>query len=116
MPKLPNFEQAIIPDAKLTVYLLNQSHPLGGPKAEFFRRFGFTIDNLSEFRDALLKHASDLDVHSRRSERHGEIYEIVGPLESPDGRNPTVLIAWMIRYGENQPRLITVVPSRGLRS
>ena len=39
--KLPNIENAIIEEHKLTRYLLSESHPFGRGKASFFKRFGF---------------------------------------------------------------------------
>lgn len=42
--KLPNFENAYVPEAKIVKYLLNQEHRQGGKeKAVFFLRFDFTI-------------------------------------------------------------------------
>jgi putative transcriptional regulator len=40
----------------------------------------------------------------------GILYEIEGPLPSPDGRNPLVRVIWMIDTGALDPRLITLVP------
>ena len=34
--KLPNREEAIVPEAKITLYLLNTQHPKGRGKAKFF--------------------------------------------------------------------------------
>ena len=41
MAKLPNADRAIVPERKITAYLLCHTHPNGGPKAVFFERFGF---------------------------------------------------------------------------
>ena len=38
---LPRWDAAFIEPAKLTEYLLNPDHPIGGDKASFFTRFGF---------------------------------------------------------------------------
>ena len=40
--KLPNAQSATVREAKITRYLLNPAHPVGGRKAAFFLRFGFT--------------------------------------------------------------------------
>ena len=40
--KLPNAAHAIVPERKVTLYLLNPAHPIGGSKATFFLHFGFT--------------------------------------------------------------------------
>lgn len=107
MAKLPNAEQAIIDARKITAYLLNRAHPFGGAKAAFLEHFGFTAENW----EALLAHAGDHEIAHQYEARHGQTFEIVGPLATPDGRNPTVRVVWMIRSGETYPRLVTSVPS-----
>ena len=111
MAKLPGSESAIIDERKITAYLLNRQHPLGGPKAAFFESFGFFADDWRLLRDALAAHARDNDIARSHHARHGVVFEIVGPLPAPDGRAPMVLVAWMIRNGEELPRLVTAVPS-----
>jgi hypothetical protein len=113
MAKLPNIEQALVEDAKLTAYLLNPAHPRGAAKARFLMSFGFTASEWRRLRDAIIEHARDNEIAHSYPGRYGQVYEVDGPLLSPDGRNPTVLIAWMIRWSEDQPRLVTAVPSRG---
>ena len=113
MAKLPNFDQAIVEERKITAYLLDRGHPLGGPKAVFFELFGFSVANWRLFRDALLAHARANDVARSYRARHGQVHEVIGPLSTPDGRNPAVLVAWMVRKGEDRPRLVTAVPSTG---
>ena len=39
--KIPNANAAFVPPEKLTGYLLALAHPVGGPKARFFRAHGF---------------------------------------------------------------------------
>ena len=57
--KLPHLERAVMAKEKLTGYLLSETHPDGAPKAEFFRRFGFGLDNWQELARALLTHAAE---------------------------------------------------------
>ena len=54
MSKVPNIDRAIIAPEKLTKYLLNPTHRIGGPKARFFMRFGFHPSRPDELADALL--------------------------------------------------------------
>jgi len=42
--KVPNAEQATVAMEKITRYVLNPTHRVGGPKSAFFLAFGFTID------------------------------------------------------------------------
>jgi hypothetical protein len=55
--KLPNAHFAIVPERKVTEYLLNPSHPAGGSKAAFFLSFGFTRIAWQELAEALQRHA-----------------------------------------------------------
>lgn len=111
MAKLPHADSAIIDERKITAYLLDRAHPFGGAKAAFFGRFGFTTEGWQVLRDALLAHAQDHEVAESRHTRHGQVYEVEGPLAAPDGRMPGVRVVWMIRNGEELPRLVTAVPS-----
>jgi len=113
MAKLPNVEQAYIDARKITAYLLNTAHPFGGAKAAFFKRFEFGAENWELLRDALLAHAKYHEIARSYAGHYGQVFEIAGPLATPDGRNPAVWVVWMIRHGEAFPRLVIAVPSRG---
>ena len=71
--KLPNAERAVVPERKITHYLLSTAHRDGQHKAEFFRSFGFKLEAWEELASALLNHA-----------RNHEVVEIV---PTPFGRN-----------------------------
>jgi len=62
---------------------------------------------------ALLAHAGANEVSDSRKTDFGQIYEVNGWLNAPDGRNPFVLVAWTIADGDDRPRLVTAVPSKG---
>ena len=112
MAKLPNCDSAVVADAKLTDYLLNPVHPSGGPKARFLISFGFASDRMEVARAALLEHARMHEVTAVVQDAFGTIFEVSGPLSSPDGRNPVVTTVWMLDTGAIAPRLITMLPRR----
>jgi hypothetical protein len=114
--RLPNAELAIIEERKITQYLLARDHPTGAPKAAFFESFGFSSSDCRQLRDALLIHASQHKVTTKTLTQFGEAFEVDGPLQTPDSRNPWVLVVWFVRSGENIPRLVTAVPSKGPKS
>ena len=60
--KLPHVEQAIIPQQKLTEYLLSPTHRTGRSKAVFFVAFGFTREAWGALADMLRRHAEEHDV------------------------------------------------------
>ncbi len=55
--KLPHYENAVIAEAKITKYLLDESHEDGKTKAAFFIRFGFSLSQWKVLAEALKQHA-----------------------------------------------------------
>ena len=110
--KLPNAELALIEPAKVRDYLLSESHPVGRVKAAFFRELGFRPERWQELELALRRHASQHEAAQGESSEYGTKYEVVGGLPGPEGRSAEVRVAWIVRRGENVPRLITALPAR----
>ena len=110
MAKLPNAEHAMVPPLKITGYLLNDSHPTGGPKSAFLQRFGFLLARPDALEAALLAHALAHDVRMSITTSRGMKYEISGPMVCPDGRMPIVKTVWIVLNGETAPRFVTAVP------
>ena len=110
--KLPNAELAQIDPAKVRDYLLSESHPVGRFKAEFFRALGFRSDRWQELESALRTHARQHEARPGDRSEYGTKYEVAGSLVGPEGRTAEVLVAWIVRTGENVPRLITAQPAR----
>lgn len=111
--KLPNAKQAIIAPQKITHYLLNTTHPRGGPKAAFFLHFGFSVAQWEQLAEALLQHATMHSVATTLETPEGIHYVIDGALLTPDERNPVVRAVWTIDTGSMRPRLITAHPLKG---
>ena len=110
MTRLPHSDKAVIAEAKITEYLLALAHPAGGPKAAFFRRFGFSASAWERLRDALLDHARSARTVSVSDTAFGRKYILDGPMRTPDGRQPSVRAIWFVRAGETVPRFVTAVP------
>lgn len=108
--KLPNYEAAVVAEAKLIKYIFDLSHPTGKYKAAFFLSFGFSIDNWQGMAQALLLHAASYDVVSTLTTERGIHYAVEGELVSPDGRNPLVRTIWAIDTDGDVPRFITAYP------
>lgn len=108
--KLPHFEQAVIPQSKITNYLLSATHRKGRDKAAFFARFGFRVDAWETLAAAFREHAAVHEVTTTETTRFGTSYTVEGVLTSPDGRAPLVRIVWFIETGESVPRLVTAYP------
>jgi filamentous hemagglutinin len=110
--RLPEAESAFVEPAKLTEYLLNPEHPIGGDKAAFLSRFGFHRDAWRVLEAALLRHAREGVVVADRVTAYGHHFTVEGPLPAPDGRAPIVRTAWMVALGERRPRFVTAHPGR----
>ena len=113
--KLPDYERAVVPERKITAYLLSLTHRDGRSKGTFFMRFGFTIGDWETLANALLSHAADHDVAETEDTPFGTSYVIEGALMVPDGRSPQVRVVWFIDTGEHIPHLVTAYPLKGTR-
>lgn len=90
--KLPHLENAIVPAAKITDYLLSATHRDGRHKAAFFTRFGFAVDDWETLAAALLRHATEHEVAKIETSPFGTRYVIEGELHAPDGRAPALRV------------------------
>ncbi len=83
--RLPNLEQALVPQAKITDYLLSTTHEDGKHKAAFFMQFGFTVESWETLAKALLDHAAKHEVAKVVDTAYGTNYVVEGELETPVG-------------------------------
>ena len=108
--RLPNHEQANVPEAKIVAYLLNLGSRNGASKARFFLAFGFTIERWHVMAEALKDHARANEVTEIVPRPFGLHYVVEGPLQTPDGRDPSVRVVWIIESDEGIPRLLSAYP------
>jgi len=109
--QLPNKENLEIEDGKIEKYLLNLAHDVGGSKAKFFEKFGYTISNSDDFTKAIKKHGNEREVEKTKESSYGIKYELECEIDTPDGRNPCIISVWMIDKDSDNPRLITAYPN-----
>ncbi|MCI0710808.1 MAG: hypothetical protein L0154_11665 [Chloroflexi bacterium] len=112
--KLPNLENVLIEETKITAYLLSEEK--SGGKSAFFMGFGFTIDDWETLRESLIQHASAHEVRRSFETSHGVKYIIEGKMQTPDGRLPQVRSVWIVDTGKDVPRLVTAYPLEEGRS
>lgn len=86
-----DWEGALIERAKIVDYLLNDDHPVGGPKSAFFRRFGFRPDQWEALADALRSHAKASRLPMLKTTPFGIRVVATGPLQGIDGRRAIVV-------------------------
>lgn len=106
----------VIPEPKITQYLLSLTHRDGRSKAIFFRSFGFVPEKWYVLAAALRHHALVNEVSETVSTPFGTNFIVEGKLETPDGRKPYVRVIWFIAMGEHDPRLATAYSQKGKRN
>lgn len=105
--RLPNGDRADL-GTKLEDYTLNHLHREGRHKVRVFESIlGITADNADVLRRALLDAAAASDqVEARGDSGFGNIYILRFPLSTAKGSG-TVVSVWIVRHGEDFPRLTT---------
>jgi hypothetical protein len=78
--RLPHIDEAHVPEAKLSGYLLAADHASGRSKALFLHKLGFRRDQPDVLRRALLQHAADYAVSSVQLTPFGAKYLIEGQI------------------------------------
>jgi hypothetical protein len=108
--KLPGAENAVVPELKIRNYLLSLTHLEGRSKARFFGSFGFTSSNWTLLATALKEHVVQNDARLSKRNEYGSFYNVDGPLNTPDGRNPSIRSVWLVEGNTSTPKLITAHP------
>ena len=105
---VPNADRALIAPEKLTGYLLNMSHKRGGPKARLLLSVGYRSDNPQSLESDLRAQHLSLEVTRMHENAYGVVYEIEGPIKTPNGRPVRFCSVWQVDTGTDVPRFITI--------
>ncbi len=106
--RIPNVDEAQVPEAKLWGYVLNPNHPEGGPKARVFAAvLGIRRADWQHLRDQLLNGVRTAPARRIRSTEWGDLYEAAINVTGPTGRTHQVRTAWIIRPADSRPQLVT---------
>jgi hypothetical protein len=108
--QIPHIDAAVIPETKISGYLLAADHPPGRSKARFFKSLGFAQDRPAALGKALLQHAASHGVSSERRTPFGVKYLIEGDICGPEGVTARIRSIWFVEFGERSPRLVTAYP------
>jgi len=104
---LPNAERAEVDPRKLTEYCLSPTHPVGKHKAAVFRAaLGLTVADADVLRELLLRAAVSGEAVAERVDEFGERFRIDFEASTATSQ-ATVRSAWIVRSGEDFPRLTT---------
>jgi len=110
--KMPNNEQSIVDDKKITEYLLSDSHEIGKHKADFFKRFGFDISDIEVLKVSLIQHSKEREIEHTKNTDYGNKYELKCEIQTPDDRNPCIVTVWLIEHDKLNPTLVTAYPAK----
>ena len=108
--KLPNHDRAVVDERKIREYLVSPSHPVGRFKAKFLAGIGFGPENWQVLAAAILGLVATSDAQLLIESEYGRKYLVPGVLTGPHGRSAEVASVWIIRSGDDVPRLVTVYP------
>jgi len=105
--RLPNAEKAYIDLRKLTEYALDPTNVRGQHKARVMEAaLGFTAENAIELKALLLNTVLENDCSTGELDFYGQRYSVDCKIKTEKGE-AFVRSNWIIRRGEDFPRLTT---------
>ena len=99
---------ALIPDAKLSQYLL--VFRARNDKSKFLAQAGFSLQAPEQLRAAIRYLANENEAIPARTDQYGTFYEVAGDLRGPNGISLSVVTIWLEKRVENQFQFITLKP------
>ncbi|TVQ23095.1 MAG: hypothetical protein EA367_02805 [Leptolyngbya sp. DLM2.Bin15] len=99
----------LIPDAKLTEYLLVPRRE--DDKSKFLAQAGFTAANPAQLKEAILNLIQTCDAAPDRWNKYGTYYRVEGPLIGPSDTLAVVTV-WIERTTDNLIQFVTLKPKR----
>ena len=110
--KIP--EDSIIPEAKLTRYLLIERSR--NDKSKFLAQAGFTQENSDELLAALRQLNRSDNATADRTDQYGIYYQVKGTLVGPNGISLNVITVWLERQIDQQFQFVTLIPDKEIPS
>jgi hypothetical protein len=107
---LPNYENAYVPESKLTGYLLSDTHAVGKAKAKYFRSLGYAETNVDQLRYDILMIAKSNEITNKFETSFGLKYTIDGQLSAPNGSIVRITMVWVVEPPDDRPRFVTAYP------
>lgn len=103
-------EDAVIPDTKITHYLLVPKPR--NDKAKFLAQAGFTQELPDVLKVALQKQAVSNEAIENRSNEYGTFYQVVGDLVGPNKTRLPVVTIWLRRQIDGKFQFVTLKPQK----
>ncbi|WP_459556150.1 DUF6883 domain-containing protein [Lacunimicrobium album] len=99
----------VVEESKICGYLLNRTHPDGGPKAAWFISLGFRREAWEELRTSLIDSLRCTSSLTTESTTYGIKFIISGVLSTPSGRTVGIRTIWISTHPLSM-RLVTAYP------
>lgn len=103
-------EDAVIPEEKLTRYLLVPR--IKDDKSKFLAQAGFTQDNPNDLLNAIKQLALITDAVEDNINEYGVFYTVTGDLQGLNGRSLPVVTVWLQSINDGSFRFITLKPKK----
>jgi hypothetical protein len=107
--QIPGADRAVVKPEKIRDYLLDQTHPVGRSKAQFFATLGYSKWHWPELAQTFKELALE-DAALGQTSPHGQKYEIHATLSGPSHRFAEVVVVWIVLHEEDFPRFVTAYP------
>jgi hypothetical protein len=102
-------EDLIIPDAKITQYLLVLK--ARNDKSRFLAQAGFTQENPEALKLAIQKQAVYKEAIEEKSNDYGTFYQVAGELIGINGVSLSVVTVWLQRQIDGKFQFVTLKPN-----
>lgn len=99
---------AIIPEPKLTLYLL--VFKTRNDKSRFLAQAGFTLSNWQTLKIAIQQLNQSVEAVRDRKDEYGTFYNVYGELKGVNGVNLSVVTVWLKRQSDGKFQFITLKP------
>lgn len=103
-------EDLIIPDAKISRYLLVQK--ARNDKSKFLAQAGFTQENPEALRIAIQSQAVATEAVEDRSNEYGIFYQVEGDLIGTNDVRLSVITIWLQRQIDGKFQFVTLKPRK----
>jgi hypothetical protein len=102
-------EDFIIPDAKITQYLLVPK--ARNDKSRFLAQAGFTQENPEALKLAIQSQAMDKEAIEEKSNEYGTFYQVEGELIGVNSVSLSVITVWLQRQVDGKFQFVTLKPN-----
>jgi hypothetical protein len=102
-------EDSIIPDTKITQYLLVPKSR--NDKSRFLAQAGFTPENPESLSLVIQRQARDKEAIEEKSNEYGTFYQVEGELIGVNGVSLSVVTVWLQRQIDGKFQFVTLKPN-----